>query len=224
MTVTEAFQEFKSGLELPAAHSHRASAAQQALRERLSRHLAIEDSFLTGSYARHTKIHPLNDIDVILVRNVSRVGLVSSGGIQTFQALDEVVRAARSAFPTGATISKQSRSINVSFAGLDFGFDLIPSWLRQPDGYWIPDGDTGSWIATSPEFHEQFMTQANDRTGGRLKPIVKMLKHWSRNNYDLLRSFHIELICENVSRSLRLDNFQLGVGTVLINLPHFIGV
>src|SRR5260370_36875676 len=68
------------------------------------------------------------------------------------------------------------------------------------------------------------MTQANDRTGGRLKPIVKMVKHWSRNNHDLLRSFHIELICENVSRSLSLDNFQLGVGTVLINLPHFIGI
>ncbi len=86
------------------------------------------------------------------MRNACRVGLVSSGGIQTLQALDDVVQAARSAFPTGATISKQSRSVNVSFAGLDFGFDLIPAWLRQPDGYWIPDGDTGSWIATSPQF------------------------------------------------------------------------
>jgi hypothetical protein len=224
VTVTEAFQQFKSSLELPATHSQRASAAQRELRRRLSLNLPVEDSFLTGSYARYTKIHPLNDIDVMLVRNAARVGLVTSGGIPAVQALDDVVGAARNAFPNGAKIARQSRSVNIAFADLDFGFDLIPAWLRQPNGYWIPDGDTGSWMPTDPQAHERLVTQANDRTEGRLKPIIKMVKHWSRNNYDLLRSFHIELICENISRTVSLDNLQLGVGTVLVNLPDFVGV
>jgi hypothetical protein len=224
MTVSEAFQRFKGCLELPASHSQRASTAQQELRQRLSAHLSVEDSFLTGSYARHTKIYPLNDIDVILVRNGARVGLTASGGVLPSQALDEVAGAARSAFGNGVVIKKQAKSVNLSFTSIDFGFDVIPAWLRQPNGYWIPDTNTSGWIPTDPDAHAQMMTDANDRSGGRLKPVIKMVKHWSRKNYDLFCSFHLELICEWVFRQSRVDNFQTGVALVLVSLPRFVGV
>lgn len=224
MTVSDAFQRFKGNLELPATHSQTASAAQQELRRRLSAYFPIEDSFLTGSYARHTKIHPLNDIDVMFVRNGMRVGLTASGGVLPSQALDGVAQAATSAFGNTVKIKKQSRSVNLSFAGLDFGFDVIPAWLRQPDGYWIPDTDTSGWIPTDPHVHAQIMTDANERSGGRLKPVIKMVKHWSRKNYDLFCSFHLELICEWVFRQSRIDNFQTGVASVLVGLPQFVGV
>jgi hypothetical protein len=224
MTVSDAFQKFKGALELPASHSQRASSAQQELRQRLSVYLSVEDSFLTGSYARHTKIHPLNDIDILLVRNSARVGLAASGGVLASQALAEVAQAARSAFGNGVAIKKQSRSVNLSFGSLDFGFDVIPAWLRQSNGYWIPDTDTSSWIPTDPHAHAQMMTDANDRSGGRLKPVIKMVKHWSRKNYDLFCSFHLELICEWVFRQSRIDNFQIGVASALVSLPRFVGV
>lgn len=224
MTVSDAFQSFKGALELPASHSQRASSAQQELRQRLSGYLSVEDSFLTGSYARHTKIHPLNDIDVIFARNNARVGLAASGGVLPTQALDQVAQAAWSAFGNGVVIKKQSRSVNLSFASLDFGFDVIPAWLRQPNGYWIPDTEMSGWIPTDPHAHAQMMTDANDRSGGRLKPVIKMVKHWSRKNYDLFCSFHLELICEWVFRQSRIENFQIGVASVLISLPRFVGV
>jgi hypothetical protein len=224
MTVSDAFQRFKGALELSESHSQTASRAQQELRQRLSAYLSVEDSFLTGSYARHTKIHPLNDIDILLVRNSARVDLTASGGVLASQALDEVAQAARSAFGNGVAIKKQSRSVNLSFASLDFGFDVIPGWLRQPNGYWIPDTDTSGWIPTDPHAHAQMMTDANDRSGGRLKPVIKMVKHWSRKNYDLFCSFHLELICEWVFRQSRIDNFQIGVASVLVSLPRFVGV
>jgi hypothetical protein len=224
VTVSEAFLKLKSQLELPASHSEKASSAQQELRARLSSALSIQNSFLTGSYARHTKIHPLNDIDVMIVRNQARVGLSSSGGIGPSQALEEVAQAARLAFPNGVTIKKQARSVNLSFASLDFGFDVIPGWLRHPDGYWIPDLATGSWIPTNPQAHEEMMTDANERSADRLKPVIKMVKHWSRNNYDLFCSFHLELISESVFRQSKVDSYQFGVALVLVNLPRFVGV
>jgi Second Messenger Oligonucleotide or Dinucleotide Synthetase domain len=223
MTVAEAFQNFKSQLELPALHSQRASLAQQQLRARIGVHLPIQDSFLTGSYARHTKIHPLNDIDVMVVRNSARVGLSTSGGVGPSGALDEVAQAARLAFANNVVVKKQSRSVNLSFTGLEFGFDIIPAWLRQPDGYWIPDLESGLWIPTDPQAHERMMTAANERSDGRLKPVIKMVKHWSRYNLDLLCSFHLELISEWVFRQSALDNYAIGVALVLVNLPRFVG-
>jgi len=224
MTVTEAFDTFKSELELPDSKQVQASKAQQDIRARLANHLYVADSLLTGSYPRYTKIYPLDDIDILLIRNTGRVGLSNDGGGPSpNQALDDVAEAIRKAYPLTATIKKQSRSINAQIKGLDFGFDIIPAWLRNPNGYWIPDTDSNLWIPTNPEWHAQFMTEANAKLQQRLKPIIKMVKHWNRNNYELLRSFHIELICKDIFEKWQLPNYPVGVATVLAKLGPYIG-
>jgi tRNA nucleotidyltransferase (CCA-adding enzyme) len=78
MTVSDAFKSFKNELELPDRKQQQASTAQQEMRAEIAKHLYLTNSFLTGSYSRHTKIDPLNDIDVFLVRNDFRVGLSTS--------------------------------------------------------------------------------------------------------------------------------------------------
>jgi Second Messenger Oligonucleotide or Dinucleotide Synthetase domain len=224
MTVTEAFSIFKSELELPDSKQAQASKVQQDIRARIADHLYVSDSVLTGSYPRHTKIYPLDDIDILLIRNTERVGLSSNGGGPSpNQALDDVAEAIRKAYPLTATIKKQSRSINTQIKGLDFGFDIIPAWMRNPDGYWIPDTDSNLWIPTNPEWHSQLMTEANVKLQQRLKPLIKMMKHWNRNNYELLRSFHLELICKDIFAVSELPNYPVGVATVLVNLAKYVG-
>jgi hypothetical protein len=52
-----------------------------------------------------------------------------------------------------------------------------------------------------------------------------MAKQWSRNNYDLLRSFHLELICVDLVRSGNLKpdtSFQFGVATILVHLQRYV--
>src|SRR5437763_692077 len=128
MTVAEAFQTFKSELEIPDQKQKLAASAQQEIRSRIAEHLFVADSILTGSYSRHTKIDPLNDIDVLLIRNSRRTTVSTDGsGVFPDQALDEVVQAVREAYPRTAIVEKQSRSVNVRISGLDFGFDIIPA-------------------------------------------------------------------------------------------------
>jgi hypothetical protein len=227
MTVSEAFNIFKGELELPDRKQKQASDAQQAIRLEIAKHLHVPNSFLTGSYSRYTKIFPLNDEDVMLVRNENRVALSTDGrGVQPNQALDEVAEAVQKVYGIRVTIKKQSRSVNVKLPGLDFGFDLTPAWLRTPDGYWIPDaeGSNGSWIATNPDAHADLMTRANKQCNGMLKPIIKMVKHWSRNNNDdLIRSFHIELICAKIFSTEEIINYQTGVATAVVHLSDYVG-
>lgn len=224
MTVAEAFDTFKSELELPDSKQAQASKAQQDIRARIANHLQVYEPLLTGSYARHTKIYPLDDIDILLIRNTGRVGLSSSGGGPSpNQELGDVAEAIRKAYPLTATIKIQSRSVNAQIKGLDFGFDIIPAWLRNPTGYWIPDADINRWIPTNPEWHAELMTEANARLQQRLKPVIKMIKHWNRNNYDLLRSFHLELICKDIFEKWRLPNYPVGVACVLAKLGPYIG-
>jgi hypothetical protein len=224
MTVSEAFAYFKSELELPDRKACQAAAAQQDIRAQVAKYLDVPDSFLTGSYARHTKISPLNDIDVFLIRNKSRVGLSSDGsGVTAPTALDQVAAAVRNAYGSRARITLQHRSVNVEVQGLPFGFDLIPAWLRHPDGFWIPNSSTGGWLPSDPNAHADLMTTANEASGGKLKPLIKMTKYWSRQNYDLLCSFHIELTCREILAVETLDNWQLGLATILVRLHKYIG-
>jgi SMODS domain-containing protein len=225
MTVIEAFKTFKSELELPDRKQQQASIAQQEIRSEIAKHIYVANSFLTGSYARYTKIDPLNDIDAFLVRNGTRVPLSTSGGVGPSQAIDQLATAVSAAYPS-ATVKKQSRSVNVQLAAYPFGFDLVPAWLRSPNGYWIPDTDVFDWIPTDPDAHAKLLTDANEVSKLKLKPLIKMLKHWSRNNFDLFRSFHIELICANLVLSGKLApdiSFQLGVATILIHLKTYAG-
>jgi hypothetical protein len=167
MTVAEAFQTFKSKLELPDQKQKLAASAQQEIRARIAKHLFVADSILTGSYSRHTKIDPLNDIDILLIRNSRRTALSTDGsGVFPNNALDEIVKAVGEAYPRIAIVEKCSRSVNVRITGLEFGFDIIPAWLRNPDGYWIADTDSGNWIPTDPETHARILTDAKSSIGG----------------------------------------------------------
>lgn len=55
LTTDEAFRKFKSRLELNDREQKNASARQKEVRDYLDTKFAIENSFLTGSYARYTK-------------------------------------------------------------------------------------------------------------------------------------------------------------------------
>lgn len=223
MTVTDAFATFKSNLELPDNLQDKASEAQQEVRKELGKYLTITDSFLSGSYPRHTKIDPLKDIDVILVRNTVATGLSTDGsGTYPSTALQEVAMAAKQAYPK-ATITTQARSVNLQIPGLSFGFDLVPAWRRSPDGFWIPDTDSNQWLPTNPEYHSGLMTDCNKSADGKLKPLVKMAKHWSRQNLDLLRSFHIELICLDLGTKYELGSYQRSMAGFLAHLTGYVG-
>jgi hypothetical protein len=224
MTVNEAFEAFKSALELTDRSQSAAAAAQQEIRAAVGKRLYVRTSFLTGSYARHTKIHPLSDIDVFFVRNDSRVALNTTGeGVRPDGALAELANAVRQAYPK-AKIAMQAKSVNAEIPGVVFGFDLIPAWYRNPNGYWIPDTEMADWFPTDPEAHADLMTAANGASDGMLKPLIKMTKHWSRHNYDRLRSFHLELVCKAILDTHTVSTWSFGMATILVYLKQFAGV
>ena len=70
MNVNEAFEKFRSNLEITSTESAQASNRQQRMREQLDDStLDIADTFLTGAYRRETKTKPLADVDIMVVLN-----------------------------------------------------------------------------------------------------------------------------------------------------------
>ncbi|PPD05948.1 MAG: DNA polymerase subunit beta [Hyphomicrobium sp.] len=186
LTVDEAFRKFKSRLELNDKEQKNASARQTEVRDYLVTKFAIDRSFLTGSYARHTKTKPLKDIDIFFVLKESEKHYRSKAPSVVIGAFYDalVEKYGKDA------VRKQSRSVNVDFGvvidaddNTDYrvvSVDVVPAFAAGDD-YEIPDDDTGKWIKTNPEIHASKATAAHQAFSNEWKGLVRMVKYWNSN-------------------------------------------
>lgn len=186
LTVDEAFRKFKSRLELNDKEQKNASARQTEVRDYLVTKFAIDRSFLTGSYARHTKTKPLKDIDIFFVLKESEKHYRSKAPSVVIGAFYDalVEKYGKDA------VCKQSRSVNVDFGvvidaddNTDYrvvSVDVVPAFAAGDD-YEIPDDDTGKWIKTNPEIHASKATAAHQAFSNEWKGLVRMVKYWNSN-------------------------------------------
>ena len=186
LTVDEAFRKFKSRLELNDKEQKNDSARQTEVRDYLVTKFAIDRSFLTGSYARHTKTKPLKDIDIFFVLKESEKHYRSKAPSVVIGAFYDalVEKYGKDA------VRKQSRSVNVDFGvvidaddNTDYrvvSVDVVPAFAAGDD-YEIPDDDTGKWIKTNPEIHASKATAAHQAFSNEWKGLVRMVKYWNSN-------------------------------------------
>lgn len=187
LTVDEAFRKFKRRLELNDKEQANASARQNEVRDYLDTKFAIDNSFLTGSYRRHTKTKPLKDIDIFFVLKESeRHYREKAPSVVIGKFYDALVEK----YGKDA-VRKQSRSVNVDFGvvvdaddNTDYrvlSVDVVPAFA-QGDDYEIPDTDTGKWIKTNPKIHADKATAAHQAFSNEWKGLVRMVKYWNNNS------------------------------------------
>lgn len=183
LTVGEAFDKFKSRLEITEREEKSASRRHNDIRQALVDALgtdAVADHFLTGAYRRETKTKPLRDVDIMIV-----LADASAHERDPAEAL-ETVRAVLAPIYGEDRVVVDVRAVRVEFDVATSGgtsdevvsFDVVPA-VASGDDYLIPDEALGTWIRTNPKTHAKLATDANAELGGHWKPLVKMAKKWN---------------------------------------------
>ncbi|WP_428261744.1 CBASS oligonucleotide cyclase [Haliangium sp.] len=199
-SLANAFDQFVRDIE-PTQNQHREAKRQKKhLRESLDGRLKLERVLIMGSYARHTAIRPLHDVDIFIVLNEHVHGTLRSQPPSA--CLNQILAALQDAYP-GKKVSMrpQRRSVGIDFSQSGIGYDVVPAFERQPGEYLIPDTDRKSWIKTNPERHAELCKQANQRAGGGLNRLIKAAKHWNGAHGKNLASFHLEVMSYDAFRS-----------------------
>jgi hypothetical protein len=168
------FKALLSSIEPTDQHVANAKAAHETVRQQLRTDSefkeAHKDTFLSGSYARHTAINDINDVDVICIIDVDRL----------ITAPDVVLAWTQSILAKYYKETKrQGRSVGVQ-AAKGVWLDIVPATpMAEDDGpLWIPDREAKVWVATHPRGQIKAATDKNKARGGYYVQVVKLMKYW----------------------------------------------
>lgn len=197
-----AVEAMVKNLEPTAAQKQGAQRSQRAIREALdSGNMAarIVDDYLIGSYARHTAIQPLDDVDIMFIIDPTEWKLPLFGDKpEPERVLETFARAIRLRYDQSQVVV-QRRSVGLKMNHLDI--DAVPAIPTDREHFvLIPDRREGEWILTAPRIHAQNVTDVNQARSGLLVPLVKMMKGWNSElpQAAALKSFTIETMALRV--------------------------
>lgn len=210
-TVQESFRTLKSNLEITGLQTATVSTRQNKVREVLSAAITVNDSFLTGSYARSTMISPLNeaDIDIFFVLDNKYFHHYNNQNGGPAGLLDFVKRTLLKTYTSTPGISRNGQAVTIRFT--DFVVDVVVGFNRNGGGYLIPNSVTGKWLSTDPKKHVELLSLANRGHDGDLVPVIKMLKAWNKGHGSFFRSFHLEVLCLQVFNNISISDYPSGV-------------
>ncbi len=174
MELAADFKAFVSSLEPSESHVAAAKAAHEKVREELRTDSeskeAHKDTFLSGSYARHTAINDINDVDVMCVLDLDK-SITDPEVVLAW--IESVLRRYYK------ETKRQGRSVGAQ-AAKGVWLDIVPATpISADDGpLWIPDREARQWVQTHPKGQIAAASDKNKVTNGYYVQVVKLMKSW----------------------------------------------
>ncbi|QMT19160.1 nucleotidyltransferase (plasmid) [Planococcus maritimus] len=189
-----------------------------------------ENNVQMGSFARRTKIRPLDDIDFLVVftgngghynnnyngeitisipETASRLKRLTNDDstLNSIKLLNKL-KSFLSNIPqySGADIKRNQEAITLKLNSYDWNFDIVPAFITAPDNfertyYLIPDGN-GKWKKTDPRIDAKRATSINQQHNGEVLRIIRLVKAWhSRTVVPDIGSYLLENLILNYFES-----------------------
>ncbi len=185
--LNDLFKEFLQNIEPDDEAVNYAIKAHEPVREFLKQDEEFKDyyvdSFLYGSYRRHTAIGEIKDVDIVILTNFDTT--VEENSPQN------VLRKLKSALakhykdPENPEYQRRSIRINEPLPNkkdVEMTLDIIPAVpITDSDGILlVPDRESKEWVKTHPKGHIEYVNQLNeeDYSNGKFVPLTKMMKWW----------------------------------------------
>lgn len=162
------------------AASHRA-----ALEEWLKKDLGIVRMRETGSWHHGTTISQHSDVDYFVTMPNLRPGA-------SWSSLEEP----RSSLASGASsafVRTDRPAVNIRYFDSGPSVEITPAYIRETDDYDIPDPDGAGWIQSNPAVHLDCVNDAQKKTSGKAKSLIRLVKTWNARNSVPLSSFYLEM-------------------------------
>ncbi len=187
-----------------------------------------------GSFARKTKIQPLDDIDMLVMLNGQDAQVVqASWDSYTFLVsttselsplrpyVDEYGWVSSTKilgqFKGGlkqvqnyrkSEIKRTGVAVVLNLLSYDWAFDIVPALpIADWTGstlHYLIPDGRGNWMRTDPRIDQELVTSANQNQNGYLLPLIRLIKYWN------VRSRAAPRLASYYLESLLLNAFRYG--------------
>lgn len=218
-TVNEAFEEFlRDSVRLDPNTTKTARASRDNLIDNIIAFSGDSDFFnvydsmnlLFGSFARRTKIRPLDDIDLMICLSatsedqrrsyfemsgcvfINGVGfdaknslLTSTGHLNSTKVINRLINKLSSLSDySKAEMHKNKEAATLQLRSYPWNFDIVPCFYTDTGFYLIPDG-YGNWKKTDPRIDNDRITSVNQKHKGKLLDVIRFMKYWNNRRVTL---------------------------------------
>lgn len=234
-TVNDAFDQFmKDSVRLDTSRSNVAKASKNNLVAEIEK-FPDDGKFLYlhpdvridyGSFARKTKIRPLDDIDLMIIlhaqgnwrteysdrfeisvpNNATRQLALCNDGTNTLNSIKVINKfkeyLSKVSFYDKAEIKRNQEAVTLNLKSYEWVYDIVPCFITNPlpDGssfYLIPDGK-GNWKATDPRVDQKRMVDVNAGQQVSVLDVVRLIKYWTkRPTMPTMKSYFLESMILN---------------------------
>lgn len=195
-----------------------------------------------GSFARKTKIRPLDDIDIMIcykgqggkyrvTKTENVYDITMPDRIKVLSALRndddtlnsrkvvENLKAALINVPQyqNADIHRNKEAVTLKLSSYDWNFDIVPCFHTDTNFYLIPDGQ-GRWKPTNPRVDKLRLEEA-DKNVGMTRQIIRTMKFWKNRIWgETLGSYAFEQMVLSIVERMEIYDIQRSVYVILENL------
>jgi hypothetical protein len=214
------FEECLSLIQPPAARLEAAQELPRLVRDYLQEHksfLTLEPhSRLVGSYAQHTSVGDVKDVD-FLVRAPGKPEANEPEAKKLLgdlkRALDDLPKALGYAGLASIDVEGNRRSVHVYFEDRDFHLDVVP--CIAPRGFdevlYVPDRGLNEWVQSHPVGYIHLLEELTQTHGEKFRQLLKLFKHFRNIHMQTRRpkSYWLgALVVHHVRRDHGLDMSQ----------------
>ena len=181
-------------------------------------------SFLTWSYSRHTKIHPIDDLDIFFSIDFSNtwyqecnqqyIIYIEENSIKNHQLKDFIVdfewkkcispiriinhiwNIVKKRYSTTEIKWRDWQCYTTFLSSKNLTIDCVPCCgVKLEDYFLIPKWwNNIYWHKTNPKIDEEKINKLNNLYNNRLKWIIKIIKYWNKKKKLNIRSYHLECL------------------------------
>ncbi|MDR3501244.1 MAG: nucleotidyltransferase [Legionella sp.] len=198
-----------------------------------------------GSFARRTKIRPLDDIDIMICLSAEGAKYSESGAkttievsknhsllnqfcnegtnlINSIKIINKFIWALKQVPQyKDASIKRNQEAATLELNSYNWVFDIVPCFYTNCDNngnsyYFIPDGK-GAWKKTNPKLDQEKVTQINQDNNGNVLNFIRIIKYWNKFSKLNIPSYLLETIVLNYCEQKSISQF------VDLDLPGFFG-
>jgi hypothetical protein len=170
--------------------------------------LSVKRTFTNGSYERDTIMRPLNDIDIFAVLKFDDWKDEYGNLPKPQSVLSKIKNYLNNLNDYKGKVKQDRPCVTIELS--DKNFDILPSFEIGDNGggYRIPNYDLSDWTYSYPEQLTTDLDATHKLRNYKLKPTIKAIKYWNRENGKLIPSYHVEEVAINMFKVNSFTNYE----------------